>query len=358
MGVSQREVERRYANVREALARDGLDAALVCGQRVHGLRGRGHVPLGLPDRPPLRLRAAARSRASRRSSSRPRRATSASTARRGSRTRSSPTTPATGSPTALRGQRVGVYGLDYVMTVRDYRGARGRGRARPVGRRVRPRARGEERRGARVGARERAHQHRGLLGLPRGATQPGPHGGRGARARRAALRRAGLRPADDEHGARRAPSSRSRASDDASRRLLHPLARGRRARRPLGRGLARDRRRRAPRCGACSRPTRSTSRPRRTACGPGATAHDVHRAVSQGLHRPRLPPRPRDRPLDRDDDDRVPEDRRGRRDRARARTWSSRCTRTRSPRTGASASTCRTPGSSTPTGASRSRGCR
>ena len=50
---------------------------------------------------------------------------------------------------------------------------------------------------------------------------------------------------------------------------------------------------------------------------PGATAHDVHRAVSKGFT---------DRgyhlghvtgPLDRDDDDRVPEDRRGRRDRAR-----------------------------------------
>ena len=39
----------------------------------------------------------------------------------------------------------------------------------------------------------------------------------------------------------------------------------------------------------------------------GATCHDVHIAVSQGLHRPRLPPRPRHGPLDRDDDDRVPE---------------------------------------------------
>ena len=54
----------------------------------------------------------------------------------------------------------------------------------------------------------------------------------------------------------------------------------------------------------------------------------------EGLHRPRLSPRPRHRPLDRDDDDRVPEDRRGRRDRARARAWSSRCTRTRSPTDG------------------------
>ena len=55
----------------------------------------------------------------------------------------------------------------------------------------------------------------------------------------------------------------------------------------------------------------------------------------EGLHRPRLPPRPRHRPLDRHDDDRVSEDRRGRRDRARRRTWSSRCTRTRSRTNGA-----------------------
>ena len=55
----------------------------------------------------------------------------------------------------------------------------------------------------------------------------------------------------------------------------------------------------------------------RDAMRPGATCHDVHRAVSAGLQRARLPPRPRHRPLDRDDDDRVPEGRRGRRDRAR-----------------------------------------
>ena len=55
--------------------------------------------------------------------------------------------------------------------------------------------------------------------------------------------------------------------------------------RPLGRGLARDlpRRRRAPRRGRCSRPTTSTTRRRATALRDGATAHDVHRAVSKGF---------------------------------------------------------------------------
>ena len=43
----------------------------------------------------------------------------------------------------------------------------------------------------------------------------------------------------------------------------------------------------------------------------GATAEDVHRAVGADLPRPRLAARPRHRPLDRDDDDRAPADRRG-----------------------------------------------
>ena len=49
----------------------------------------------------------------------------------------------------------------------------------------------------------------------------------------------------------------------------------------------------------------------------GATAHDVHRAVSRGFTDRGYRLGPRHRPLDRDDDDRVPEDRRGGRDGAR-----------------------------------------
>jgi Xaa-Pro aminopeptidase len=37
--VSKSEVERRYANVRQALERDGLDAALVCGSEYTGFEG-------------------------------------------------------------------------------------------------------------------------------------------------------------------------------------------------------------------------------------------------------------------------------------------------------------------------------
>ena len=50
------ELTRRYANVRAAMAEHDLDALIVSRQRVHRLRGLGHVPLRLPDRAPLRLR--------------------------------------------------------------------------------------------------------------------------------------------------------------------------------------------------------------------------------------------------------------------------------------------------------------
>ena len=113
------ELTRRYSNVREALARDGLDAAIVCGSEYTGFEGAvtymsgftivhryAYVLLPLEGE--------------RRSSSRPRRATSASTATRGSSSRSSSTGRASGSPIVCAGKRVGVYGLDYVMTVRDF----------------------------------------------------------------------------------------------------------------------------------------------------------------------------------------------------------------------------------------------
>ena len=39
MGVSPGEVERRYANIRAALERDELGAALVCGSEYSGFEG-------------------------------------------------------------------------------------------------------------------------------------------------------------------------------------------------------------------------------------------------------------------------------------------------------------------------------
>ena len=37
--TSQQEIERRYANVREAAARDGLDAVVVAGSEYTGFEG-------------------------------------------------------------------------------------------------------------------------------------------------------------------------------------------------------------------------------------------------------------------------------------------------------------------------------
>ena len=90
----------------------------------------------------------------------------------------------------------------------------------------------------------------------------------------------------------------------------------------------------------------------------GATAHDAHRAVSKGFTDRGWATRPRHRPLDRDDDDRVPEDRRGSRDRAAERHGALDAPARRSPTTATRVSTCRTRGSSRMTAACRSPTCR
>ena len=261
----------------------------------------------------------------------------------------------------VRGKRVGVFGLDYVMPVRDFTRARRGRRARLVGRRVRPCARRQERVRARVGARERPDQRRRLLDVRRGV-RARPHGARGARAVRGALRRrsgCGRKTMDmvlvGENGSALPEFKVAGARPFGATDMVLPSLEVAGPGRPLGRGLARDLPRRAERRvaaddggvrgvlrGGARRAARRRDRARR-----------APRRL-EGLPRPRLHARPCHRPLDRDDDDRVPEDRRGRRDRARARTWSSRCTRTRSPPTAARASTCRTRGSSPPTAAFRS----
>ena len=86
----------------------------------------------------------------------------------------------------------------------------------------------------------------------------------------------------------------------------------------------------------------------------GATAQRRPPGGRQGLSRPRLSARPRHRPLDRHDDDRVPEDRRGRRDGAADEHGPLDASARDLPGRQAPASTCRTPGSSRRTAASRS----
>jgi Xaa-Pro dipeptidase len=114
------EVERRYARVREALARDGLDAAIVAGNEYTGFEGAvtylsgfvivhryAYVILPLEDEPTIVFPSEARY------------------------VGEHDTTwieeqvfvdrPGEWMADRLRSRRVGVYGLDYVMPVRDYR---------------------------------------------------------------------------------------------------------------------------------------------------------------------------------------------------------------------------------------------
>jgi Xaa-Pro dipeptidase len=114
------EVERRFGRVREALARDGLDAAVVAGSEYTGFEGAvtylsgfqivhryAYVVLPLAGDPAIVFPSEARY------------------------VGEHSTTwieeqvfvdrPGEWMAERLRGRRVGVYGLDYVMTVRDYR---------------------------------------------------------------------------------------------------------------------------------------------------------------------------------------------------------------------------------------------
>ena len=113
------EVIRRYANVREALARDDLDAALVCGSEYSGFEGAvtymsgftivhryAYVLLPLDGDPTIVFPSEARY-----------------VGTHGDTWVEEQVfvdRPGEWLAERLRGKRVGVYGLDYVMTVRDY----------------------------------------------------------------------------------------------------------------------------------------------------------------------------------------------------------------------------------------------
>ena len=162
-------------------------------------------------------------------------------------------------------RRVGVYGLDYIMSVRDFRALDGSAELVPFdvefdhARAVKSDAELES-------VRESVRINEDGFEAFHARVRAGQAGRRGDGRRRGALRRARLRPADDEHGADRA-RVRDREGGDPARRLLPAVARGRRAGDALGGGVTRDRQRRTPRRCACSRPTRSTTRRRRRRCG-------------------------------------------------------------------------------------------
>jgi Xaa-Pro dipeptidase len=113
------EVTRRYANVRSALARDGLDAVLACGSEYTGFEGAvtymsgftivhryAYVLLPLEGEPTIVLPTEARY-----------------VGEHGNtwiEEQVFADRPGEWLADRLRGKRVGVYGLDYVMTVRDF----------------------------------------------------------------------------------------------------------------------------------------------------------------------------------------------------------------------------------------------
>jgi Xaa-Pro dipeptidase len=117
--VSQADIDRRYARVREALARDGLDAALVCGTEYTGFEGQvtylsgfqivhryAYVLLPLEDSPTIVFPTEARYVGEHGTS--------------WIEDQVFADLPGEWLADRLRGKRVGVYGLDYVLTVRDF----------------------------------------------------------------------------------------------------------------------------------------------------------------------------------------------------------------------------------------------
>jgi Xaa-Pro aminopeptidase len=117
--LPQEEIERRYRRVREAASRDGLDAVLVCGNEYTGFEGAvtylsgfaivhryAYVLLPVDGEPTIVFPAEARY-----------------VGEHGTtwiEEQEFVDRPGDWLAERLRGRRVGVYGLDYVMTVRDY----------------------------------------------------------------------------------------------------------------------------------------------------------------------------------------------------------------------------------------------
>ena len=187
-------------------------------------------------------------------------------------------------------RRIGVYGLDYVMAVRDYRALDGLELVPfdvefDLARAVKSDAELESVRDS-VRINERGFE------IFLDAYAPGKTRGRGHGGGRGVVRRRGLRPPDHEHGAdghRRVRAARSSRSPGARRSSASSCSR--RSRSP-GRGCTGSRsrarsRRATPRSpttpSGCSRRTSSTTRRRASAMRPGASCHDVHRAVSAGF---------------------------------------------------------------------------
>ena len=119
------EVRRRHADIRSALERDGLDAALVCGSEYTGFEGAvtyvsgftivhryAYVLIPVEGEPTIVFPSEARYVGEHGDSAIPE--------------QQFVDRPGVWLAERLHGKRVGVYGLDYVMTVRDYAALEGR----------------------------------------------------------------------------------------------------------------------------------------------------------------------------------------------------------------------------------------
>jgi Xaa-Pro aminopeptidase len=125
VGVSPAEIERRYRNVRAALAEAGLDAVIVCGSEYTGFEGAvtylsgfvivhryAYVLLPLDEEPAIVFPAEARY-----------------VGEHGKTWIDEQVfadVPGVWLADRLAGSRVGIYGLDYVMAVRDHQALAGR----------------------------------------------------------------------------------------------------------------------------------------------------------------------------------------------------------------------------------------
>jgi Xaa-Pro aminopeptidase len=125
VGVSRAEIERRYANVRTAMEEANLDAVVVCGSEYTGFEGAvtymsgfvivhryAYVLLPLDEEPVIVFPAEARY-----------------VGEHGTawiEEQVFANVPGVWLADRLAGSRVGVYGLDYVMTVRDHQALAGR----------------------------------------------------------------------------------------------------------------------------------------------------------------------------------------------------------------------------------------
>jgi len=118
-GLPQDEVERRYRLVREAASRDGLDAVIVCGNEYTGFEGAvtylsgfvivhryAYVLLPVDGEPAVVFPSEARYVGEH--------------ATTWIAQQEFVDRPGEWLAEKVRGKRVGVYGMDYVMTVRDY----------------------------------------------------------------------------------------------------------------------------------------------------------------------------------------------------------------------------------------------